>query len=354
MKQKLLLFGALALTFSSQAQERVPLFEVFTSSTCPPCKPGNTIYEGVLAGKNPDEYVSVKFQQDFPGTGDPYSTNEAVTRRGYYAVSAIPNMQIDGGWNQNAQSFTQSVYDQYRAVPATAELAGNYSVSRDKVVTATVTYKALTGLTAATLYVAVVESRTVRNVRNNGETEFFNVVKKMLPGSFGTALGTLAANDTGSLTLTYMFPGAYRLPPNGQPASRINLNTEHSVEDSTHLRVVCWLQDAGKHVAQAANLKSVFPTSVTQLQSGPLSDCRVFPNPANTALGIQLNVATTGKVSALLVDMNGAVVARQHSLMMAGHNSLSFDTSSLPAGNYSLLVLDDNNNSFGQMVTVTH
>ena len=38
---------------------RYPLFETFTSSTCPPCAPANTQMESVLA-QNPDEYNSIK------------------------------------------------------------------------------------------------------------------------------------------------------------------------------------------------------------------------------------------------------------------------------------------------------
>jgi hypothetical protein len=114
----------------SETIQRIPLFEVFTSSTCGPCKPGNDNYHSIVNPKPASEFVSVKYQQDFPGSGDPYCTTEAVNRRTTpYAINSIPRMEIDGGWDANASSFSNALYDAARAIPAQYKMSGFYDIN---------------------------------------------------------------------------------------------------------------------------------------------------------------------------------------------------------------------------------
>ena len=62
-------------------EQRLPLFEIFSSSTCGPCTPANANYKSITDLKDNTKYVDIKYQQDFPGTGDPYRTTESVNRR---------------------------------------------------------------------------------------------------------------------------------------------------------------------------------------------------------------------------------------------------------------------------------
>ena len=352
MKKILLSVSALLGVLAADAQQRVPLFEVFTSSTCPPCKPGNAIYEGVVSNKPATDYVSVKFQEYFPGNGDPYCTNETVGRLQYYSINSIPRMEIDGGWDQNAQSFTDALYTQYRAVPAKFTLSGTYTV-KGKIVTAKVKYTPLAVPTGAKLYVAIVEDKTQQNVKNNGETMFYNVVKKMLPDQSGTALPVIAVGGKDSTSFTFTFPGTYRLPADALAANRINLATEHSVEDFPELKVVCWIQGSNKEVYQAANLSRISPAAVSEV-SNTVGSVSVYPNPANSNVNIDITMKQADQVSASLVSMTGAVVATKTVSCTPGQNKVSFDAQTLANGVYNIIVLDSKNNSFGQMVNVTH
>lgn len=238
--------------------KRKPLYEIYTSSTCPPCKPGNEVFHGIVDTSDPASYVSVKFQQDFPGTGDPYCTDETVTRRSaMYAINSIPRMEIDGGWDQNASSFTSAIHNSQRALPSIVEITGTYDVNKTtKKVTASVSVKPLINLAAndAKLYIAIVEKETYDNVRTNGETKFEQVVKKMIPNQNGFSLGALTAGTTFKLDTSYTFPGSYRLPTDGAAANRIKLATEHSVESFDNLYVVAWVQRTNKTVLQSGTL----------------------------------------------------------------------------------------------------
>src|SRR6478672_10485116 len=152
MKKILLSVGILLTVSAADAQTRYPLYEVFTSSTCGPCYNGNAVYEGVVASKPASDYVCVKYQQNFPVisgiVGDPYCTDETVSRRSsYYAINSIPRMEIDGAWDQNAQSFTNALYTSSKAVVAKYSIIGTWSI-KNKVVTAKfITSPLVAGLT---------------------------------------------------------------------------------------------------------------------------------------------------------------------------------------------------------------
>lgn len=249
--------------YGSTVAKRKPLYEIFTSSTCPPCKPGNETFHSIVDTSDPTSFVAIKYQQDFPGTGDPYCTNETVNRRTTpYAISSIPRMEIDGGWDGNASSFTSAMHNSQRALPSIVEMSGTYDVDKTtKKVTASVSFKPLINLTAndAKLYIAIVEKETYDNVKTNGETKFEQVVKKMIPNETGIFLNNISATAINSgvttkLDTSYTFPGSYRLPTDGTAANRIKLATEHTVENFDNLYVVAWVQRANKTVLQSVSL----------------------------------------------------------------------------------------------------
>ncbi len=336
----------------SENVQRLPLFEIFSSSTCGPCAPGNTNYKSIVSTKPASEYVNVKYQQDFPGTGDPYCTTEAVNRRNYYAINSIPRMEIDGGWDGNASSFTTAIYDAARAIPAQYKLEGTYGVN-NKTVTAKARFSPLFNAAGAKLYIAVLEKRTTANVKSNGETEFFDVMKKMLPNDAGTTVPTVTIGNWDSVTLNYTFNGNYRLSSDGTTANRINHATEHNIEEFTDLYVIAWIQGADKQVYQAANLTSLTPTG-TEDFSNTIENINVYPNPTSDVLNIQLNMKNTDQIMASFIDLNGNIIESKSVKMDAGKNSIQFKTSGLAAGTYHVILFDSKNNSSVHQVLVQH
>jgi len=96
----------------SAVAPRTTLIETFTSSTCPPCVPANATLETLYNNPvNAGRFTSLKYQMSWPGTGDPYYTDEGGVRRTYYGITGVPNMELDGGWGQNGNSLTQEVMD---------------------------------------------------------------------------------------------------------------------------------------------------------------------------------------------------------------------------------------------------
>jgi len=361
--KKLLLAALLVPSVGVFAQQRVPLFENFSSSTCGPCKNGNAVYKSVVDSKPATEYVSVKYQQDFPtaggGTikGDPYATSETINRRNYYSINSIPRMEANGGWDKNAGQFTSTDYTTFKNQPATYNLSGAYTLDAStKEVKAKVTYAPLNNTVAAAgvrLHIVIIESVTENNAKTNGETKFYDIVKKMLPNNQGTGLGAMTVGTPQTTTLTYKFEGVYRLPSDGASANRINLGTEHSVENFANLKVVAWVQGADKTVYQAAHLMKVNSLDVNDVTNN-LDSYTLYPNPASNVINIDVTMKNADDVSAMLVNLNGAVVAQKSMSLKAGNNKMSMDVQNLPAGYYTMIISDSKTNAFVEKVTIVH
>lgn len=332
----------------SELVNRLPLFEIFTSSTCPPCNPGNANYHTIVDPKPSADYVSIKYQQDYPGAGDPYTTTEAINRSGYYAISSIPRMEIDGGWDENANAFTDNLYTEAKAIPAQYKLYGSYT-KYGSFLSAKVNYSPVFNSSGAKLYVAILEGRTTQNVKNNGETEFLQVMKKMLPSETGTTIPAQQIGAWDSTSFTYSFKGSYRLPSDGQTANIINHTTEHSVEEFTDLYVIAWLQGNDKTVYQAANLSL---TTGLEAVKPVFNEVQIFPNPAQNIIHMQLSLNHNEQIIATLVDLEGNVVNSKMVQMKSGNNNLDFDASQMASGLYNIMIFDSKGNSSVHRVVV--
>jgi len=318
--------------------QRKPLYEVFTSSTCGPCRPGNENFHNVVSAF-PGEYVAVKYQQNFPGTGDPYATTEVVNRRNAYGVTSIPRMELDGGWDQNASSFTSALHQEYRATPSFMNITATYDVKK---LTQTVDIEATIDVVEDynpalyRLFIAILEGTTYENVKSNGESEFIDVVKKMIPNEQGKILtAPLTKGSTITESVSHTFPGAYRLPDDGETANRINHATEHSVEDFADLKVAIWVQRTGTDEVLQANWAENISdyTGAEELNAEGLN-FSVYPNPANDFVTVSYALENSEKVELSLINAMGATVETSVSNADAGYNSARIELSGLPNGVY--------------------
>ena len=65
----------------------------------------------------------------WPGSGDPYYTQEGGDRRNYYSVNAVPDLVVDGNfWQDNSTALTAQVMDDALAIPAFVELSSFFTV----------------------------------------------------------------------------------------------------------------------------------------------------------------------------------------------------------------------------------
>ncbi|MBN2891357.1 MAG: Ig-like domain-containing protein [Bacteroidales bacterium] len=162
------------------------LYEEFTSSTCAPCASFNSTYftEDYLSS-NDGAYTLIKYQMSWPSPGDPYYTEEGGTRRAFYGVSGVPTLYLDGAEGTYFdQGLLQNALDNAIAEPAFFEINPYYEIVGNKI---TVVSEIMPFVNADdfTVHIAVIEKMTTGNTGNNGETEFYNVMMKMMPDGEG-------------------------------------------------------------------------------------------------------------------------------------------------------------------------
>ena len=277
--------------------------ECFTSSTCPPCRPGNVIVEAVNRA-NAGKQVVIKYQQNFPAPGnDPYYTAEAGARRGYYAINAIPYMTLDGGWNNNSNSFTAAVLDQFYAVPVTMRVRGTYSIAASGVVSARATIRPFQAVAAGQFvaHMVITERRTVRNIRTNGETEFFHVMKKMMPNENGTPVPALAAGRAFVLNQSF---------------DMSTLPAAQAAENRDSLEVVTFVQNlATKEIYQGSSLTFQRISATRNAQTGVAFS--LAPNPATGRATLFLTLPRAGTVRVQVLDALGRAVLDRPALPLA-------------------------------------
>lgn len=319
----------------ANSTQRIPLHEVFTSSTCGPCAAGNANLKSIFDA-NDGKFCCVKYQMYYPGNGDPYYTSECGDRSNFYGgINSIPRLEVDGGWNGNPGGYDEVYLDSFYAVPAFVNLSGHFDINvTTKKIEVYPTFTALSDFTTTNLklFIAVVENTTYKNVGTNGESEFNWVMKKMIPNSSGATISTMKKNAVTNLSKrVFTFPGSYRLPPDAtQP---ININTENSVEDFNNLSVIIWIQNT----ATREILQSAWATNTNSIEDQTQYEVSVYPNPISNEGKIVINLPSTEKVSYDIYNMFGQVVySSGESVKNAGKNTCYFNSSKFSSGVYVL------------------
>jgi hypothetical protein len=332
-----------AVMVFDKAVDRKILNEVFTSSTCPPCTPGNINYNKVIEGRT--KHSTIKYQVNFPGTGDPYCTQEVKDRMTFYAVNSVPRMEIDGGWDGNANSFSTGLYDDFQAKPAFVEITGSVSLTWKNTVTLDVTLNPLldNGSNNLKLHAAIIEGVTYANKKSNGETQFESVMKKMMTGSVGQVLTPLKKDTKVTKKIAYTFNGGYRLPLDGSAAQHINHLSENSVETWNDLAVVVFVQDATtKEILQS----ETFPIALVGTEAVE-QNLNLYPNPANSVFVVEAK--EMGNAAVVVTDMQGKVVFNGN--MNAG--ALSMNVADWSNGVYMVSV-NGNSKNLNSKIVVRH
>lgn len=323
-----------SVTVATAFTQRLPLYETFTSSTCGPCEPANALLESLFNDPSNDgKFTSIKYQMSWPGSGDPYFTDEGAAVRNNYGINTIPRLEVDGGWDQNANNVTQALVDQWASIPSFVELDVTYS-QWGQTIQANVTIDPLESINSnnLVLQVAVIEHTTYNNAKSNGETEFFNVMKKMMPDENGTAIPALVGGQQQNYTLSHEFQGSYTLPPNA--TAPINHATEHSVEEFSDLGIIAWIQDTQTLEVLQSTTGTV---AVGINENGDLfGQGKIYPNPVVETATLVFN--TTESVTDLLVriyDTTGKLVSESNEgAFTSGRNQIQLNTEGMNNGLY--------------------
>lgn len=302
---------------------RKTLMEVFTSSTCGPCVAGNQNMDNVVVPSlTPGTFTIIKYQQNFPGVGDPYSTTTSVSRRGFYLVNSIPRMEIDGQWDINAASLTKEIVESFQSQPSFIGIDILRARIAGPVVAVDVDITPYDNLTGNLVYhVVVTEKETDQNVATNGETEFSHVMMDMLPTLNGTSLTSLS----NGVATNVRYLGGMSLD---------------NIEEVTDLRVVVFVQDMTTKVILQSDWMdiTVSPTAIDENITNV--SLNVYPNPSNGLVNLQYVSFETGNVNVTVMNTLGAIV---HNTIISHDKTTnkSFDFSHLTKGVYLVNVSSD-------------
>ena len=267
------------------SSQRIPLLETFASSTSQFSVTGNTDLHNILS-TNQNDYTLVKYPMSWPSPGDPYYTLEGRQRRLYYSINTVPRIVNNGIVQFNPIGFTQQEFDDAKGLYSFMNLSAEYSVG-GQTIDISVNIDPLCNTAGIwdnlVLHTAVYEKTTYNNSSVNGEIEFYNIMKKMIPDASGTTLSNLSGpNNPTTVNLTYTFNGLYNLPPGSD--TPIDHTFENSVEDFQNLGVAVWIQDVEtKYVLQSSDGSIV--TNSFELDK---KEIKVFPNPSSEFVNILL------------------------------------------------------------------
>jgi len=173
------------IEFQTIVLPRVPLFEEFTSSTCSPCASFNSSFVPWCTSHE-DDITLVKYQMNWPGSGDPYYTAEGGTRRAFYGVSFVPDLFCNGANVATNVSNVNTAYNNAIQLTSTLDIASTFTISGSNI---NITTNILPFASTSSLKVfnIVIEKVTTQNVATNGETEFHHVMMKMMPDANGAS-----------------------------------------------------------------------------------------------------------------------------------------------------------------------
>lgn len=196
----LILFISLA-TLSFGQSQRLVLLEHFTQASCGPCATSNPAITAML-NANPDKFTAIMYHTSWPGYDPMYNHNtvENGARTTYYGVNSVPNSVLDGNvYNGHPNGWSISTVNNRYDVPSPFDMYIYHELSADENTLSVKLMIQATEDVAAGMkaQLAVIEKFIdfASPPGSNGESDFNNVMKKMLPNQSGTTLPAFEAGE---------------------------------------------------------------------------------------------------------------------------------------------------------------
>lgn len=253
------------------------LVEEFSSATCSPCAAWNSEVFNPAFENLGSDLVMVKYQMNWPGTGDKYYINEGGARKAYYGITGAPSMAVEGRVvdysRYNATTFTQYLRQRVAQAGKTYyqivfdELKMD-SVSKTLHLTYHIDSKGL--LLNAKVQTVIVERETTGNAGSNGETSFHHVTMAIVPG--------IGADGNTGLDVDFKIDTVYTFH------YEVDMSATN-MEECDDLMVACFIQAEDGTIAQAAMATEKASTAnESPYEAMPLT---IWPNPASEHVLLQ-------------------------------------------------------------------
>jgi hypothetical protein len=248
----LILFALTSIIYVDAQVRRIVLLEEATNASCTPCAQNNPNLQAFIS-ENFGGVISLRYHAWWPGTDPMYSLNpgDNSARINYYGITGVPNYLIDGtdyGVPSSPEGMASQMTDRL-ALKSPVKIIVSANITSTNV-DAVIKLIGITPVTQTNLKLrsSVIE-RWIHYATppgSNGEKDFQDVMRKLLPDANGFTVSSINPGDT----LTY------------------NVNTPvNSAWNWQDLAVVAWLQsDNTKEIIQSnINLPTYIIESDDQL-----------------------------------------------------------------------------------------
>jgi len=217
--------------------QRVLLLESFTNTGCGPCAMYNPGMDAIIAA-NPDKLVAIKYHVNWPSSTDPmylHNTTENSARVSYYGVNSVPHVVVDGNrFSGNSGNITQTIIDNLSTIESPMEMRLSWELNASQtVITVNVMGRATTAIQGnLKLYVGVIEKEIhfASAPGPNGEKDFYQVMKKLLPNQQGMIIGELGENGYFAYSFSWEVANFYDLNQIDAIAWVQNTNTKEVIQ----------------------------------------------------------------------------------------------------------------------------
>jgi hypothetical protein len=308
-------------------RNRIALLEHFTNASDAKSKEEDDNINNLVQSDSLN-MIDLQYHASFPGP-DPFNAQEPYTpgaRLLYYGLSTVPYTILNGGYkpdcwfDYNTRSLDpdtvrhESLLDSKFNINLHLELRSN---TLDISTQVTATENLPQG--EYTVHVGVIERKITGLSGNNGETEFENVVKILLPDPAGT---TFYKSWT------------------SEEIQTIDNNWDlKNVYDRDQIRAFAFIQNEATSEVYQTALKSIDLVTGTHdlLQTTPGNKFVVYPYPAANSVFLRFDKSVTGMVTINIYNNQGSLVyADYHSVT---GNETEINTSDFPDGIYMIRVL---------------
>ena len=305
-----------SITALEQFVSKTPLYEHFTSNTCGPCASFNPGFQTLLdqnqANTSANNVNGIKYQVNWPGAADQSFNSDVGTRVTHYNVGGVPSPYLDGV----SASGNQQEIDAASNNPGLVSLSGTAQVEGESI-SVSVNVESFVDVNA-TIHIAVVEKEYQNSLGTNGESEFFQVLRKLLPSANGTTRN-LTSGATETIEASYDFT-----------VGSVVANTFNLWEGLNNCEVIAFVQNnSDKSIMQSSYLDYT-----SSIKTSTINDFSVYPNPANSLATIAFNLTNSSNVSLDLVNILGESVKSESYYMDSGNNFINLDVSTLTNGFY--------------------
>ncbi len=353
----LILLISVTCTFNiTVAGDRTVLVERYTSSTCGPCGTNNPTVDAFISSLTEAQIMGISYHMNWPSPGnDPmyaYNVADNTTRRGYYGVNAIPQLQMDGTTTLQPNYTVGGLMAAYNLragllSPVTIIVRQSDLGTDSMLVNVTLYCETAISTPSVTLHVVIIEKLITypSPPGTNGESVFHTVMRKMLPSGSGTQVdltpGTRKDYEFRVKKDAIWIPGQVEAVAFVQMSNKEVLNSAWKLADfsllpNTAFRVV------NQGTAQNANYKIAVPYVAAGYNSPVTFTAEVEGNPAGVSVNfpsgstlnnfpdsLSMNVASTGSVPAgiykvIVTGTNG--LGKSHKIVVNYNVGRSFVT----------------------------